>query len=91
AMTWKSAEGFHGPVGQSAALQPGQLARAWEMILCRPPTHDELQLSIGFINRQLETLSTDPRALPNNISPEQQALTNLCQTLLSTNEFLYVE
>ncbi|HVV99528.1 MAG TPA: DUF1553 domain-containing protein, partial [Planctomycetaceae bacterium] len=91
AMTWKSAEGFHGPVGQSAALQPGQLARAWEMILCRPPTHDELHLSIGFINRQLETLSADPRALPNNISPEQQALTNLCQTLLSTNEFLYVE
>jgi hypothetical protein len=90
-LAWKSAEGFHGPVGQSAALQASQLARAWEMVLCRPPTREELGLSIGFINRQLETLAADPRTLPNNIGPEQQALANLCQTLLSTNEFLYVE
>lgn len=90
-LNWKSAEGFHGPLPQVTQLKIAQVVRAWQLALCRMPTRDELTLTIGFLNRQLEVLSAQPRPLPNNVTPEQQALTNLCQTLLIANAFLYVE
>jgi hypothetical protein len=91
-MSWKSVEGFHGPQpASSAPLDAAQVIRAWQLTLCRPPSREELQLAIRFLNGQIEALSAQPRPLPKNVSVEQQALTNLCQTLLSANEFLYIE
>lgn len=90
-LLWKSAEGFHGPQATDKGLQPGQVAQAWQLAYSRLPSPAEMQLAGEFLQRQLETLAAQPRALPNNISPEQQALANLCQALLTSNEFLYVE
>lgn len=91
AMSWKSVEGFHGPLSALTPLSVAQIVQAWQLAASRSPSRDELALAITFLNQQLEVLSAQPRPLPNNVTPEQQALTNLCQTLLSANEFLYVE
>jgi hypothetical protein len=44
-----------------------------------------------FLNRQVELMRAEPVALPDNALPERQAMINLCQALLSSNEFLYVD
>jgi hypothetical protein len=66
-------------------------ARAWQLAYCRLPTRDELQLACEFLARQREFLQTHPQHVPENGSPDTQALANLCQALLSSNEFLYVD
>jgi len=89
--TWKSDQGFQGPVAVSAELSVEHLIAAWERAYCRPPSTDELKIAIEFVNRQCLEMSIRPRPLPENVSPHQQALTNLCQVLLTSNEFLYVD
>jgi len=89
--TWKSEQGFQGPVPVSAELSVEHLVKAWERAYCRPPSNDELRIAIEFVNRQCLEMSVRPRPLPENVSPHQQALTNLCQVLLTSNEFLYVD
>lgn len=76
---------------ESVAALPGQIARAWQLAYGREPTDDELILALNFIARQIETLPTLPDAVPEGRSAIRQAMTNLCQALLSSNEFLYVE
>ncbi|MCH8990344.1 MAG: DUF1553 domain-containing protein [Acidobacteria bacterium] len=70
---------------------PAQAANAWELALCRPPTSEELRLTVGFLAKQLAVLQQQADRLPKGVTPGQQALTNLCQVLLSSNEFLYVD
>ncbi len=88
---WKTTESFHGPVSESEQLRIDHLAKAWEFTYCRPPSHEELELAIEFINTQVQTMNMQVGPLPKGVSPSQQALTNLCQALLTSNEFLYVE
>ena len=77
-----------------------QLARAWQLAFSRSPTEPELADALDFLSRQMEHLKTvsekkdekpkkDEKAKPT--TPELQALTNLCQALLSANEFLYID
>ena len=66
------------------------LVRAWQSAYGRPPTTDELGLAIEFINQQCQEMTLRPRELPAGGSPPLQALANLCQVLLTSNEFLYV-
>lgn len=82
---------FAGPAAQSSPLTPENIARAWSLAYCRQPTTEELQLAIEFLNRQLTEMTIRPRELPAETSVSQQALANLCQALLTSNEFLYVE
>jgi hypothetical protein len=72
--------------GDAEAVR-GQVSRAWDLALCRPPTEDELLLATRFVTQQISTLETTS----NDKSPTQQAMTNLCQALISCNEFLYVD
>jgi hypothetical protein len=65
--------------------------RAWQATYLRNPTADELSSSIEFLRAQLGYLQGHPESLTANTTPERQALTNLCQALLSSNEFLYVD
>ena len=76
-----------------------QVARAWQLAFSRSPTREELADALEFLSRQVEHLKSvpekkdekpkkDEKAKP---APELQALTNLCQGLLSANEFLYVD
>lgn len=81
--SWHSQQDFGGP---PAASLPQQIARAWRLAYGRPATADELRIALEFLADQMQQL----RAVPaGKIPPEQQAMTDICQALLSSNEFLY--
>ncbi len=81
-----------------------QVRRAWQLAFQRPPTAAEQTEALAFVERQVAHLASLPpppaddkakkdekaKAEPKP-TPERQALTNLCQALLSANEFLYVD
>ena len=81
-----SKEGFQGPTDSPEVIAAG-VVKAWELALCREPTDQELTAAFQFIFRQINSSMKTAKGK----TPSQQALTNLCQTLLSSNEFLYVE
>ena len=58
---------------------------AWQLAFGRPPAENETSMALKFLEEQA--------ADPNRQSPAgtQQSLSDLCQTLLSMNEFVYVE
>jgi len=84
-----------------------QVRRAWQLAFGRPPRAGELADATAFLAQQVSHLSakaespsdatkatkaTDAaKASPPKPEPEHQALTDLCQALLSANEFLYVD
>jgi hypothetical protein len=80
-----------------------QVARAWQLAFSRSPTGPELADALKFLSRQVDHLQAvveemDEKAKKNEKAkpvpepvPELQALTDLCQALLSANEFLYVD
>ncbi len=82
--TWNSLGDFHGPLPSSI---PHRIASAWHLAYGRPVTAEELQLACQFIEDQSRTL----RATAPKDDHERLAFTNLCQQLLSSNEFLYVD
>ena len=81
---WDSAAEFHGPQGTSL---PQQVAIAWRLAYGRPATGDELEFGSRFVKEQTQLLGS----LGQKDDLELMALTNLCQQLLSSNEFLYVD
>jgi hypothetical protein len=89
--TFRSNEGFHGPLGQQATLKIENILRAWQLAYLRLPTRDELRAACEFISRQCSYLRIHPEYNATGRSPEAQALTNLCHALLSSNEFLYAD
>ncbi|MCH2201739.1 MAG: PSD1 and planctomycete cytochrome C domain-containing protein [Fuerstiella sp.] len=68
-----------------------RVAKAWQLALCRPPSDVEKEISISFINEQLAAITAEETKLPENVTPDQQAMADLCQVLLTSNEFLYVD
>ncbi len=87
-----SAAQFHGPAtAADAARLPAQIAHAWELALARTPSEREMSLALDFARRQLQEQGLDPRGVPEGSAPSRQVLVNLCQTLLTSNEFLYVD
>ena len=58
-----------------------QIVRAWQLAFSRNPRERELSDALEFLSTQSAAKSKD----------ELQPLTDLCQTLLSANEFLYVD
>ena len=75
-----------------------QITRAWQVAFNRAPSASELTDALAFLSRQAEQLSAvvekkdDKKSkAPAKPAPEVQALANLCQALLSANEFLYVD
>ena len=75
----------------SEATAGQQITLAWQLALCRPPTDAEQKIGLDFLDSQLITMKTEETKLPENVTPGRQALTNLCQALLTSNEFLYVD
>jgi hypothetical protein len=80
-----------------------QVTQAWRLAFSRSPTEQESAGALDFLSRQMELLKSAPetkeekpkkdeKAKPvQKPAPELQALTDLCQALLSANEFLYVD
>ncbi|HVU86267.1 MAG TPA: PSD1 and planctomycete cytochrome C domain-containing protein [Pirellulales bacterium] len=90
--TFASHEGFHGPPSQSeAGVELASVVRAWQLAYLRLPTRDELSAACAFLDAQINYLRLHPGNAAAGRSPETQALANLCQALVSSNEFLYVD
>ena len=77
------ASGFAGrlPADNPAAA----VDTAWQLAFSRSPGTDEQQAALNFLKKQ-EQLHTGKAA-----NARQQALTDLCQTIFSMNEFIYSE
>jgi hypothetical protein len=77
-----------------------QIARGFELAFSRPAKEDEIARSATFLEAQARLLETST-ADKDKKQPEGQAaapadhrlqaLTDFCQALLSSNEFLYVD
>jgi hypothetical protein len=90
--TYDSVAEFHGPVATEGYDQlPARIAKAWQLALTRQPTDEELTLSVRFAAGQLNAFHAENRGMPEGVPPGRQVLINLCQTLLNSNEFLYID
>ena len=81
---------FRGPP-ESTETVPGQIVRAWQLTLCRPPSDGELALAVRFVANQTETFRSGKMTLPDSRTALRQAMVSLCQSLMGSNEFLYVD
>jgi hypothetical protein len=83
-----------------------QITRAWQLAFSRSPSATELADALTFVTEQVEYLQSnagenkageektkkdEKKKAGPKLAPDLQALTNLCQALLSANEFLYVD
>jgi hypothetical protein len=50
-----------------------------------------MELLIQFAQQQIRLLQDEPQRVPSGSTVAQQVLVNVCQTLLNSNEFLYVD
>jgi mono/diheme cytochrome c family protein len=91
AVTFRSHEGLHGPTAKATNVEIANVVRAWELAYSRIPTRDELQTTCAFLTNQVDYLRLHLQHTVAGRSPESQAFVNLCQALLSSNEFLYVD
>ncbi len=79
---------------EASADPVARIQRAWQIAFGRSPTEAETTAATRFIEQQSTALAavaaaeTDPKKA---IDPAAWAWTTLCQSLLSTNEFLYVD
>ncbi|MCO6453864.1 MAG: PSD1 domain-containing protein [Pirellulaceae bacterium] len=78
------AEGFAGRLAGLPA--PEAIERAYRLAFGRSPTAEERQLAERFLHSQADAHQQAGRADGSRL-----ALIDLCQTLLSMNEFVYVE
>ena len=89
---------------EAGTSRPAQIHHAWQLAFQRPPTATEQAGALALLDQQITHIASlpapapDPKAKPNDPaktepkpSPAQQALTDVCQALLSANEFLYVD
>ena len=67
-------------------LPEAAIRAAWRLAFARLPSDAELQASLQFLTRQEEAHTAFGHG-----DAKQQALVDLCQTILSMNEFVYVE
>jgi hypothetical protein len=81
---------FHGPAEDLTQL-PAQITAAWEIVLSRVPSDEELAMSLQFAGQQLSQMAVDSTGILPGRTPGQQVLVNLCQMLMNSNEFLYIE
>jgi hypothetical protein len=80
-----------------------EVTRAWQLAFSRSPSVSELADALEFLARQADHLQsvvaetdekakqTDQAKPATKPTPDLQAVTDLCQALLSANEFLYVD
>jgi hypothetical protein len=73
-----------------------QVVRAWELALCQTPSDQQIAHALAFIDQQTEHLAASPEAKKlagddKTKTPQLLALSSFCQTLISSNRFLYVD
>ncbi len=75
------------PGGPEESRWPRWIAQSWDLAYGRSISAEERELARSFVSRQLAALG--PNGKPGET--HRAVLTNLCQQLLSSNEFLYVD
>jgi hypothetical protein len=86
---WEQADAIAARLPQaSESSREPQVAAAFESILSRPPTSDELAWSDALVTRQAALYQQSPTKTAAD--PARRAVVHLCHTLLNTSEFLYV-
>ncbi len=86
----ESAAAFRGPASNGDRLAE-QIMAAWRVILARDPTDSELDSLRQFAVSQLTVLYREPQRVLPGSNPSQQVLVNICQMLINSNEFLYID
>jgi hypothetical protein len=71
----------------------GQVSAVWNLVYSRPPAADEAVTALKFVVEQADQFRKSPAKKGEALadSPEVEAMTSLCQMLLSSNEFLYID
>ena len=72
-------------IRKSSAAEPAAVVEAtfWKT-LSRPPSAEELESMVTFINSQAQSYGEDGKAMDT-------AIADYCQTMLCLNEFVYVD
>jgi mono/diheme cytochrome c family protein len=81
-------------LNEEAGDEPAaQVARAWNLAFAQDASDEEIADAVEFLAALTEQFSkTQPKKDDKNAaSPQQQALAAFCQTLLSSNAFLYID
>ena len=73
-----------------------QVLAAWKLALCETPSQQQVADAVAFINTQSKHLADSAEAKrlaksDKSNTPEFLALASFCQTLFSSNRFLYVD
>lgn len=89
-VTFNSSDGFHGPLPSPESM-PERIVRAWQLAYGRDPEREELILATQFAAEQMDAINSHSVQLPAGRDAFQQALTDVCHALLTSNEFLYVD
>lgn len=88
--SYDSAAGFRGP-SDPPSLIAGQIQSAWKQAYSRFPDAEELSAAMSFLSEQINYLQHNKDRVPQGLTETQQAMVNLCQALITSNEFLYVK
>jgi mono/diheme cytochrome c family protein len=81
---WKSDADFSPTTGTLF----DRIAHAWRLVYQRNPSSEEMDVVEEYLISQIARLKSNPETAA---TAEQQALAHLCQQLLASNEFLYVD
>ena len=81
----RAAKGFAEQL-EFAASREEAIQLAYEIALSRQPGETELAAALEFLDEQAASYTT-----AGHEAAQQQALRDLCQTILSLNEFIYVD
>ena len=90
----QQAEAMAARVQREIGADPaGQFRRAWLLAFSRAPSESQLQAGVAFLAEQSTAASSDVPVDPKTARPQpaQVALARLCQALMSSNGFLYVD
>ena len=73
-----------------------QVKRAWTLAFCDNPSPEQLAQAADFLAKQTKQLNNSAEAKKlaksdKSKTPERLALASFCQTLLSSNRFLYID
>jgi hypothetical protein len=70
-----------------------QFQRAWQLTYCRAPSASQSRAGVAFLGEQSAIVAASAPANPKAEPPKSAhvALSNLCQALVISNGFLYVE
>ena len=76
---------------EAGTFPAAQAQAAWRTALSREPTDSQIQSAVAYLTEATEQFAAQPADKKNPVPPTQRALTGLCQALLISNGFLYVD